>query len=129
MFFENLFLFLQQLVNLTGLLPEQLRVELASLDERYKKQPVGKVRKVMCVWLIGFEIRVSDLERRMQDLASLYPQDVQAMRDELEQHKQILGNAPAESSSLSRRFFFYFSKSYTTRITTKTLVEVAKDVV
>ena len=49
MFFENLFLFLQQLVNLTGLLPEQLRVELASLDERYKKQPVGKVRKVMCL--------------------------------------------------------------------------------
>lgn len=29
----------------------------------------------------------------MHDLASLYPQDVQAMRDELEQHKQILGNA------------------------------------
>ena len=46
----------------------------------------------------------------MQDLASLYPQDVQAMRDELEQHKQILGNAPAESSSLSRRFFFLFFK-------------------
>ena len=41
----------------------------------------------------------------MQDLASLYPQDVQAMRDELEQHKQILGNAPAESPS---RFFFIF---------------------
>ncbi|XP_057365554.1 high affinity cGMP-specific 3',5'-cyclic phosphodiesterase 9A-like [Daphnia carinata] len=51
-----------------GSLPEQLRAELALLDER-----------------------VSDLERRMHDLASLYPQDVQAMRDELEQHKQILG--------------------------------------
>lgn len=52
-----------------------------------------------CNWLLlllaNGEIRVSDLERRMHDLASLYPQDVQAMRDELEQHKQILGNAHA----------------------------------
>lgn len=35
----------------------------------------------------------------MHDLASLYPQDVQAMRDELEQHKQILGNAQQRSES------------------------------
>ncbi len=57
-------------------------------------------------WISGEnEIRVSDLERRMHDLASLYPQDVQAMRDELEQHKQILGNAPKwKLSILSERF-------------------------
>ena len=52
----------------------------------------------------------------MQDLASLYPQDVQAMRDELEQHKQILGNAPAESSSLSRRFFFFIFQNPILRV-------------
>jgi hypothetical protein len=47
----------------------------------------------VCVCVCEWLIRVSDLERRMHDLATLYPQDVQSMRDELEQHKQILGNA------------------------------------
>lgn len=52
---------------------------------------------------MGHKIRVSDLERRMHDLASLYPQDVQTMRDELEQHKQILGNAHNSRMCTSRR--------------------------